>query len=518
TIANSNLSSNYYGSYLYSSTNNTIINTNFGRNSYGIYAETSANNTLLYNWILNNTNYGIYLSSSTGNYIHHNNLIGNRGTSTVSLKGVSGSSQAYDNSPGNYWYLNALQEGNYWSNWDGQGWGTQNAYPIDGGIAGDFYPIPIPGMHAPIHITSNAEFTPANGVTGGSGTYRDPYIIANWTINAKGGSYCIWIENTSLYFTIRNCNVYNATGSNGPNGAGIAFNNVTNGKIESCSSNNSRYGLLLDGFSQFNTITSNNLSRNTQTGILLSSSSNNTLTNNKISTNPIGVQLNFSSNNTIINNNVSENGRGISLFYSNDNSITHNNASRNDEYGIYLEKSSYNLLSNNTVTGSKAYASIALYYSTSNNITSNNASYSGYGIYLYRSTNNNITFNWILENTLYGIYITSSSTANYIYHNYFIRNGGNPFTSIKGVLGKSQAYDDVGGNYWHNNTLQEGNYWSNWDGQDWGKPEAYPIDGGMASDWYPIGSPVSEFSRFSVVALIVLWLFVLHIGVRKRQK
>src|SRR3990170_2421328 len=39
--------------------------------------------------------------------------------------------------------------------------------------------------HAPIVIVGNAEFTGANGVTGGSGTPSDPYIIEGWEINAS---------------------------------------------------------------------------------------------------------------------------------------------------------------------------------------------------------------------------------------------------------------------------------------------------------------------------------------------
>ncbi|MEM3445732.1 MAG: hypothetical protein QW115_07170, partial [Thermoplasmata archaeon] len=63
--------------------------------------------------------------------------------------------------------------------------------------------------HAPIHINGNGEFTSTNGVTGGSGTENDPYIIEGWDIDANGGSYGIWIENTSVYFVIKNCTVYN---------------------------------------------------------------------------------------------------------------------------------------------------------------------------------------------------------------------------------------------------------------------------------------------------------------------
>lgn len=37
----------------------------------------------------------------------------------------------------------------------------------------------------PIFIDGDVDFTPANGVTLGSGTADDPHIIENWAINAS---------------------------------------------------------------------------------------------------------------------------------------------------------------------------------------------------------------------------------------------------------------------------------------------------------------------------------------------
>ena len=39
--------------------------------------------------------------------------------------------------------------------------------------------------HDPIYIDGNEDFTPANGVTSGSGTENDPYIIENWDIRTE---------------------------------------------------------------------------------------------------------------------------------------------------------------------------------------------------------------------------------------------------------------------------------------------------------------------------------------------
>jgi hypothetical protein len=56
----------------------------------------------------------------------------------------------------------------------------------------------------------------------------------------------------------------------------------------------------------------------------------------------------------------------------------------------------------------------------------------------------------------------------------------------------------VGGSYWYDNTTKEGNYWSNWDGNGWGTPYAYPIDGGAgAYDKYPLSQPWTGVARLS---------------------
>ncbi|MEM3493743.1 MAG: DUF835 domain-containing protein, partial [Thermoplasmata archaeon] len=86
-------------------------------------------------------------------------------------------------------------------------------------------------LHLPIHINGNADFLVqalANGWPG-DGTQGNPYIIDGYEIDGGQapalGMYGIWIENTNVYFVIRNCTVYNATNSgSAPYGAGIALN------------------------------------------------------------------------------------------------------------------------------------------------------------------------------------------------------------------------------------------------------------------------------------------------------
>jgi len=56
--------------------------------------------------------------------------------------------------------------------------------------------------HTPILIVGNADFTPANGVSSGTGTPSDPYVIEGWDINAST-AVGIDVRNTNTPFVIR---------------------------------------------------------------------------------------------------------------------------------------------------------------------------------------------------------------------------------------------------------------------------------------------------------------------------
>lgn len=81
--------------------------------------------------------------------------------------------------------------------------------------------------HAAILIDGDAEFTAANGVTGGSGTAADPYRIEGWTIDATQ-NIGLAIQNTRAHFVVRGITV-----NNGPTmGLGMRLSNVSHGRVE----------------------------------------------------------------------------------------------------------------------------------------------------------------------------------------------------------------------------------------------------------------------------------------------
>ncbi|MCX8173030.1 MAG: right-handed parallel beta-helix repeat-containing protein [Thermoplasmata archaeon] len=313
--------------------------------------------------------------------------------------------------------------------------------------------------HSPIHIKGNGEFTSVNGVVSGSGTQSDPYVIEGWEIDANGGTYCIWIENTSSYFAVRNCTLKNTTAtSESPYGCGILLTNLTNGSVDS-NNVSACYISLGVGNSEKISITANTISSSSY-AVIIRDSTNCTLYGNTIKSNVYGVRLDTSANNTVEKNLVTGNGAwGILLYQTCDTQVMDNNVS-------------------DTVLQ---------------------------GIWLCGSNNNTILYNTIINNTGYGVYIEENSTGNQVLYNNFINNNG----AGKGVSGKCQAYDDAGNNSWSFSfgTIKGGNYWSNWDGNGWGTQSAYPIDGGAgASDWYPLSGPVSETSTFPIHLLAAITL------------
>ena len=177
-------------------------------------------------------------------------------------------------------------------------------------------------IHSPININGNGNFTLANGVSSGAGTYEDPYIIRDLIIEVVGSQSCINITNTNVFFKIENCTLetlglYTINLINVSNGW-IHNNDISLAGISLFNSHNNTISdnILLDhneiyiGFSNNNNIL-NNYIKNSTFGIKFISSNNNTIDGNEIydcSDYAIGIW--FASNSSIINNNYIFNNGG----------------------------------------------------------------------------------------------------------------------------------------------------------------------------------------------------------------
>ena len=178
--------------------------------------------------------------------------------------------------------------------------------------------------HAPILITGNADFSPANGVTGGSGTPSDPYVIEGWDIDASSASGIV-IKDTTSFFVLRGNQVH----SGGASFDGIRFLNVTNGAADNNTGWGNEYGFRIElsdslGLSANNvtgnlggiyleqcsnvTIVSNHVSSHVWQSILISDSAAVTVDSNQISTGQVGIQIARSTNVIVRANNLTSDG------------------------------------------------------------------------------------------------------------------------------------------------------------------------------------------------------------------
>jgi parallel beta-helix repeat protein len=174
--------------------------------------------------------------------------------------------------------------------------------------------------------------------------------------------------------------------------------------------------------------------------------------------------------------------------------VKNNICQNNQQNGIFLIYSAYNIIEYNTCCDSASYNGIVLadlsdYNIVQNNVCKNNQQN---GIYIISSDNNIISGNTINSNNNHGILLYSSS-RNKIYHNIFINNPehASHFTSEA--------------NTWDTGYPSGGNYWDGYTGADINKDNigdtAYYIKGNDNVDRYPLMMPY-KFTNFSMSNIV----------------
>ena len=520
---------------LSASINNTLTNNNASMNGEAFYIALSCNNTITGNIAYSNLYCGFDLWSSCNNSIHHNNILSN-------------TNQAYDNTNTNQWDNSYPSGGNYWSDYLGSDTSSgpgQNLTGSDGigdaqylningfGGAIDNYPLMAPWppasptimTHAPIRIDSNSDFDAAHGVSAGNGTASSPWIIENWDINGTGYGYCIYVGNTTDHFTLRECNLHEASGFDDypyyPD-CGLMLYNVINATVTDITSSlNNEDGICL--YYSDNNVIENNDITSSSCGIFTFVAVNNTISNNNMSANYWGIYLYRSQRNTIAwnlcslspayhgimlhtsNSNILQGNtcynnalNGIYVYQSHLNTIESNDCHGNSYHGISLSSSQDNMVCNNT-NQRNFYQGIGLWLSPENTIRGNICTWNGNnGIYLSDSHQNmvagnncsnninyhgismvsstfNIFENNICNNNYYEGFYVWSSDANTFANNTVSYNGqygfglvtssGNVIYHNNIVANFLQAYDDCL-NSWDDGYPSGGNYWSDYTGSD----------------------------------------------------
>jgi len=246
----------------------------------------------------------------------------------------------------------------------------------------------------------------------GSGTWTDPYIIENVTIDGQNEGNCIEIRNSNAYFVINNCTVY----SSGTTNYGIYLNYTNNGKIinNNCSV---YFGMFLDRSNNI-TVLGNDISNN-RYGIAVSFSNNTIISENSVNNNSIAdIAFQWSRNATLTKNILTSEGKelnfgGVSLSYS---------SSQED-------LASYTIDTTNLINGKPIY-----YYANEKGLGPNDFLNAGQiilvncndslisnvnitGVYqgiTIMYGNNNTILNSSLDNTYHGILVITNSFDNVI--------------------------------------------------------------------------------------------------------
>ena len=206
---------------------------------------------------------------------------------------------------------------------------------------------------SPIDIDGNSDWENNSYVTGG-GILEDPYIIANYDIDAGQSESGIKIRRSNKHVTIKNCVIYNSKVST--NGGGIYIENSSNIDIINCTIyGNSNLGISLQSSTQI-LILENNISQNLHGGVQIQDSKY------------ITVSRNFIANNIDHKVGISG-GSGIYLLSTEICSISDNNI-LNNTYGIHIEDSPYNFFSENDIL-SNEHSGFCIYSSKENEFNQN---------------------------------------------------------------------------------------------------------------------------------------------------
>ncbi|MFW9915297.1 MAG: nitrous oxide reductase family maturation protein NosD [Candidatus Thorarchaeota archaeon] len=288
--------------------------------------------------------------------------------------------------------------------------------------------------------------------------------------------------------------------------------NTNDAIVLNCSINNNYFGLYAYQ-AKNGTFANNTITNSIKNGIILLSSSNNTISGNMVTnistSSSSGICLG-SSNNTIVSGNTVTNSsaRGIYLQSSGNCTVSGNTVTNTTIYGIDLDSvenctvsgntvtnnsagiriaySCNNTVSGNTITNSSS-SGIRMYSSNNSCLVSNNISnitdQGGFGIYINSAVSNNVSYN-TLTDSWYGIYLDNSGGYCQIWGN----------TMGANFLGQTSwtAYDRNGTNQWDNGT--HGNWYSDYDGYDLNQdgigdtPYTIPGDTGV-QDNYPLVIP-----------------------------
>ncbi len=301
-----------------------------------------------------------------------------------------------------------------------------------------------------IYIDDNWSAAASYDWCNGDGSFGNPYVLENITINAssspKGSG--IYIKNSKNdYFIIRNCTIYNAAGSYN---AGIKLENTTKGTLINNNCTNNEYGIIMLNSCENNSISENICNENFPGIYIWKNCNNNTIQGNTCNFDSLGIVLTEDCNNNSIRRNIIKDtvGNGISIRYRSNNNVISDNIIFNElttdmRRGIYIEQNcSNNVIFKNVVNNAQYHGILISILCHNNSIFENSVQNSGQiGIYVDAvCENNNVTDNYTYFNGLYQISTETLADNNIIKNNIMVSEDYN-------YIGDFGANNDVEGNY-----------------------------------------------------------------------
>jgi parallel beta-helix repeat protein len=284
---------------------------------------------------------------------------------------------------------------------------------------------------------------------------------------------------------------------------------------------NDLYGCYLE-YSNNNSIIDNNLNGNRKSGIRLFKSDNNRVIDNYLVGGDICIYLITSDDNLIVNNTVFGTLRGISISGS-FNMVLGNNVPQSNDCGILIGGTNTTVMDNNVSDNLGGYG--FMIRGRNNTIMNNNVSGNKIGFKLESALWNRIEKNIITSNTVAGLGLSSSHGNTIVKNNvssnakgFHLSGSSNNTIFHNNIMENTvQAVDDRNDNLWDNGYPSGGNYWSDYEGDDYFRgPDQdilgsdgigdipYDIDAD-SEDRYPLMGPYPYFPNPNYIILRQGW-------------
>jgi len=245
---------------------------------------------------------------------------------------------------------------------------------------------PIVTGRGPIHISGNSGFNSTNGVSSGSGTADDPYIIENLTVNEKE-KMGIKINNTDAYFILRNCSVI----SSDRYGIGIDLDYVKNGMIQNCTI--SRFGTSISGYRTNNlSIREIQMNNSYHNSLSLWSSDSIDIRNTTIKYASVGIYTTLCSHVNISDSIIFNVSTGVQMDYCERTELRNVSIYNTTGIGVRDERSQALVLENITIDSGGHIGGIRL--SETQTVRIKDIDLTGYGILLFSVPEN---IDWKVE-------------------------------------------------------------------------------------------------------------------------